>query len=490
MNVMKSPTKVSLVAAAVASALGTSAYALPPSAWTSGMTVYYSGGGSAEANAVFSAVNGLLTNVDVYTDNSPTAKHPQSANYLAVSGTTNGTGGLPAGTNIGFIYKYNGGSFPNGALPFVGAGSNLVYPTLASLAGAAVISPAPSPITSTNPSYSYTGVNTNSNLPDWGITDEEVSLFNVLYNLNGSPIQNLTGINSKPAYIAPFGVAVTSNLFTKKKNFSKGEIASILQGTVSDWSQLNDDTGAPLAAGGVILLDRGSGSGTKASGNQFFLNYPGGNATGGALRPGSVSATAVIGNAASVNVYTSTTLVTNVTDFQDVKEASNASTVDDLVLANTKGLRAVAILGLEFPPLFEQNTAGVNDYSFAAIDGTYPDTQTGTTDNINATTRPATTKYTNIVNGTYEYWFQTAYNLRSGFTLSAFQNAVRNNLYSVNLSAAHTGSAFPTSAPGVLLDPLTTHATSAGNLSVTRKANSTSPPVFQAVVTPAVGDPL
>lgn len=481
---MKSSTKVSLVAAAVASALGTSAYALPPASWNSGMTVYYAAGGSAEANAVFSAVNSLLTNVDVYTDKAATAPHAQSGNYLAVSGNL-------AGVPVGFIYKYNGGSFPNGALPFVGAGSNLNYPTLNSLATtSSLISPAPSPVTSTNPSYRYTGTNTNSQLPDWGITDEEVPLFNVLYNLNGSPIQNLTGINSKPAYIAPFGVAVTSTLYTKKKNFSKGEIAGILQGTISDWSQLNDDTGAPLAGGGVIFLDRGSGSGTKAGGNQYFLNYPGGNAFGGSLRPGSVAQTAVIGNSNSVNVYTSTTLVTNVTDFQDVKEASSATMVDDLVTANQKGLRAIALLGLEFPPLFEQNTAGVNDYAFAAINGTYPDTQTGTTDNINATTRPAVTKYTNVVNGTYDYWFQTAFNLRSGFTLPAFQEQIRQALYNVNISGAHTGSSFPTSAPGVLLDTLTTHSTSAGNLTVSRKANSVSPPVFQTKVTPAVGDPL
>jgi hypothetical protein len=497
---MLKSTKVSLVAAAVASAMGTSAYALPPAAFTNGTIAstnfFYSGGGSAEPQAVFSAVRSLLTpaSVDVYTDAPATNTHPQSANYLVVSGTTNGTGGLAAGTNVAFFYKYNGGSFPNGGLPQVGAGANLAYPAPADLAGASLISPAPATNTSITPNYRYASGNGLSKLPDFGITDEEITLFNFKDNLNGSGLQNLSaGVKATPGWVAPFGIAITANVASgahPKTKFTRAEVAGVLKGQISDWSQLYADDGSTLSGGPIYLLDRGSGSGTKASGNQFFLNYPGGVATGGALDPNSVSGS-------NVNSYNGgTTLNTNATDFQDVKEASSAAIVDDLQLANSHGKRAIAVLGLEFPPHSSQLTVGTNDYVFAGINNVYVDSNTGTTDNIN---NPAggTTKYSNVITGNYEYAFQVGINTRNNFTQPAFQNAVLNFLKSENVSGAHTGSAFPVSAPGVLLDPKTTNAHDAGNLTWTRGGVSTANPltkndasVIGGPVVLGPGDPL
>ncbi|MFM9469865.1 hypothetical protein ACKI1K_44980, partial [Streptomyces scabiei] len=57
------------------------------------------------------------------------------------------------------------------------------------------------------------------------------------------------------------------------------------------------------------------------------------------------------------NVYTGTTLNTASATYQDVKEGSSVAIVDDLLAANKAGGRAIAILGLEFPPVFSQNTA-------------------------------------------------------------------------------------------------------------------------------------
>jgi len=479
---MTKSTKVSLVAAAVASALGSSAYALPPAAFTNGTIAannfFYSGGGSAEVQAVFVAARSLLTpaSVDVYTDAAASNAHPQSGNYLVVSGTTNGTGGLAAGTNIAFFYKYNGGSFPNGGLPQVGAGSNLAYPAPADLAAATAVSPAPATITSVTPNWRYASANGLSKLPDFGITDEEVALFNFKNNLNGSAAQNLSaGVKGTPGWVAPFGVAVTANLGTgahPKTKFSKAEVAGILKATISDWSQVYADDGSALAAGPIFLLDRGSGSGTKAAGNQFFLNYPGGIATGGATDPNSV-----LGN--NVNNYNGgATLNTNATDFQDVKEASSVTIVDDLQLAQSHGARAISILGLEFPPHQNQLTSGTNDYFFAGINGAFVDSNSGTTDNINSAAG-GSTKYTNVVTGNYEFAYQVGINTRNGFTQPAFQTSVLNFLKSENLSGAHTGTAFPAATAGVLLDPKTTNQHDAGNLVWSRGAISTAAPLIK-----------
>jgi hypothetical protein len=495
---MKSSTQLSLVAAAVSTVLGTAAHALPPGNFTDGTIApanfYYSGGGSAEPQAVFAAVASLLQagTVDVYTDSAATAAHPQSTNFLVISGKTASTNALtgaattfPANTNVAFLYRYSGGSFPNGAQVFV-TGGTLAYPTPASLAGGALIGGGGH--TSLNPTYRYTGVNTDNHTPDFGITDEEPALFNFWWNLNGlTQPQSLAGLNHKPLWVAPFGIAVTDRLYQKKKNWSRGEIAGVLTGSVSDWSQLNDDTGTPLAAGATIIIDRGSGSGTKASGNEFFLNYPGGQSSlGGSLQPHSV-----ISNANVNGGTTGTVLNTSLTTLQDIKEPSGVAEADDLITANQAGLFALAVEGLEFPPTSEQHTLGTNDYEFVSIDGAFIDSNTGTVDNINSPNQASSTQYSNITNGRYPYAFQPTYNYKGSLPVSgSFEFDILGNLTNENLAAAHTGNAFPASAQGILLDPITTGNTDAGNMNWSHNGNSNQPPLFNAVVTAAKPDPL
>jgi ABC-type phosphate transport system substrate-binding protein len=101
-----------------------------------------------------------------------------------------------------------------------------------------------------------------------------------------------------------------------KKNFSRAEVEGIIEGTISDWSQLFDDNGAQMAAGGIVFLDRGEGSGSKASGNQYFLCYPG---CGASARP----------PFSSLNNYTGTTATIAETS-QDVAEASSSTLIADL----------------------------------------------------------------------------------------------------------------------------------------------------------------
>jgi hypothetical protein len=483
--IMNNSTSVSLVAAAVSTVLGTSARALPPSAWNGPMFTFYAGGGSAEAQAVYVAVSKLLTNVDVYTDGTGTTLHPQSLSYLIISGTAKQAfGSACSGCAVGFIYKYNGGSLPNGAEPEY-IGNLLAYPTNALIASTAAPLALPTGgnaaqyPSSVYPDYEYTPGNTTSVLPDWGITDEEPALFNYPWNLNnGFPIP-LSGATATPLYVAPFGVAVTNTIYQYKHNFSKAEVAGILAGTVSDWSQLQGDTGSyagkALPAGGVILIDRGSGSGTKAAGNAYFLDYPAGSyKIGGAITPESVTTAPFNANGG----YTALSLTLTATQ-QDIKEPSSAAEADDLVAANQAGLGAIAILGLEYPPAFEQVTTGANDYWFVSINGSYPDSETAG-DNVNSPTGGNSTSYSNLINGKYDFAFQTSFNTSGAVSsLSAFEAAVYANLSAANISEANTAFPFPESTPGVLLDP-TKFPNTAGSLSWTRNHDSVGAPIFIA----------
>lgn len=492
---MKSSTQISLVAAAVATVIGTSAHALPPSAWTNGTitsaNLFYAGGGSAEVQAAYVAASKLLvtTSIDVYTDGTGSAKHPQSLNYLIVSGTT-----IAGGTPVGFFYKYNGGSFTNGVQPYLtNPTGKLVYPTTTSLATATAQPGFTGAATSLNPDLTFTSVLDAGDTPSWGISDEEATVFKFPWNANGATIP-ATVTNGAPLYVAPFGIAVTANLYAQKKNWSRAEVAAVYQGArglggITAWNQLVGDNGSALTvAGGTNVLDRGSGSGSKAAANLFFLNYPAGQfSLGGALQPASVASNS------SVNVYTpGSSLVTTGTatsHFQDIKEASSVAITDDLNAAQVAGLGAIGILGLEFPPVFEQTTTGTNSYFFASIDGVAPDSETGT-DNINSPTAAGATQYSNIVNGRYTLAYQTGLNQNNSSPPTGFQASVVANLTSEDIAASHNGLSFPAATSGVLLDPLTTGATDAGNVNWTRGGNSAAAPSFVTAVSPAAADPL
>ena len=492
---MNSSSKTGLIATAVAMALGTqAAHALAPGATIN--QVYYEAGGSAQENAAFAAVYTLLTpsTVDIYTDQTSGALSP---NYLIVTGTTNAAGntalGFGSSQNILFFYKFNGGSFPNGAFPFAypttdTVNSVLNYPVTSAI-GSSVATANASPATNpSSPTYKFTatGTATDPHSPDFGLTDVEVPIFNNLYNLNAtSPLTSaqLANIQQDGIYLDVFGVTVTNAVFAgtgdfaghAKTNFSKQEVAAVLSGAFTNWNQMFDDNGNQMPSKPIWLLDRGSGSGTKASGNQYFLNYPGGLAVGGNLTPRSV-------NSSSVNNYTNTLLDMTQNIYQDVKEASTAAVVLDLQNANGAGHGAISILAAEFPPALNQ-VGGVSQYSFAKIGGVAIDTANGSTDDINTS---GSTKYTNVVTGAYDFAFQNSFNTRAGLiptgTCTSVTSAnakmacaIRTALTSENISAAHSGQALPNGVTGLLIDPVKAPAQDAGVVMWTRNKNSTKP---------------
>jgi hypothetical protein len=199
-----------------------------------------------------------------------------------------------------------------------------------------------------------------------------------------------------------FGVAVTDNVFSSathpKTNFTRAEVEGILQGNLFDWSQMYDDNGAQLPAGGIIFLDRGEGSGSKASGSQYFLGYPG-DSPGGVL-----PFSATIG-------YCGTTIAGCggvAAAPMDVAESSTNNVIADLKAAQAAGGRAIAVLGLENPPA-KNRVGGVNVFEFTKINDVGVDTGTAS-DNINGATA---TSYVNVVKGVYDFYYQNSFNTRT-----------------------------------------------------------------------------
>ena len=482
-----------LIASAVAAAIGSAgtAHALPPS--SSIDFTLYAAGGSAQANAFYVAFSDNVNNLDSYTN---TTSGADSGQYRVLFGTTknaitfNSTT-IAAGKNVLYFYKFNGGSYGNGILPQVGAGSNLAYPTVASIQAATPISGA---VAGTGvPTYQYAANTGNSQLPDWGVADLEVGMFKGYNNPTATPpsgtAHNIDG-GAAPTvgasaglYDNLFGVAVTHNLFTAthpKTNFSRAEVEGIIEGTISDWSQLFADDGTQMTAGGIVFLDRGEGSGSKASGNQYFLCYPG---CGSSARlPFSAA-----------NNYTGTTATIAETS-QDVAEASSTTIVADLKLLQAANKRGIAVLGLEFPPALAQ-VSNVNTYDFVKINGVGVDTGTAG-DDINGTTA---TSYINVVRGNYDYYYQNSFNTRAGFLAGTSANALFANLFKQTMTTAgfvgaDTGGQFPAGVGGTLLDADLASTLTKGMTINTRNKVSTAPlqPKFSATASgvPVSSDPL
>ncbi|MEJ0099583.1 MAG: hypothetical protein WDO12_07535 [Pseudomonadota bacterium] len=444
--------------------------------------------------------NNILSNLDSYTD---AAGGADNGSYRVVSGTTkraltyNNTT-IPAGKNVMYFYKFNGGSYTNGIAPFAptlpGFTGTLPFPTVAivTTGATAIASPAAG-----KPTYQSPGVYANTvqqRAPDWGVADVEVALFRGFNNPTGNAGGTVANTNGGAApvvgattgiYDNLFGVAVTANVFTgahPKTNFSKADVTGILQGGIQDWGQLLGDDGQPLPAGPIFFLDRGEGSGSKAAGNEYFLNYPASGSS--ALLPNSAS-----------NGYTATTLNVNAVDFQDVNESSTGTLIADLKAAQAAGKRAIAIMGLESPPKSQQ-VAGANVYYFTKINGVGVDSGT-TGDDINGTGAGAATSYSNVVKGYYDFYYQNSFNTLAatlGGTApgSVFANEFKTVMSQPSFVGANAGLAFPNAVPGTLVDASIATNLDPGVTISTRAGDSSAPalPYLNGIAVPLSHEPL
>src|ERR1700691_4071377 len=171
---MQSLVKISLIASAVAAALASgAALATVPNPGGTTITIY-AGGGAAESNPLLVAACRVLTNVDGYSDAAAVGSDSSSYRVLYGDVPSGGIGTVAAGTHVLVFYKFNGGTYANGAVPQTTAGGTLPYPSLSAVSSASLISGQSQGTTCTNggkPTYSYTdtGLVTDYHQPEWGI---------------------------------------------------------------------------------------------------------------------------------------------------------------------------------------------------------------------------------------------------------------------------------------------------------------------------------
>jgi hypothetical protein len=520
---MNSFSKTSYLASAIATVLGTgAAYAVPPT--TTPDLVVYAGGGSAEPQPVEAAFCRNYTNVDLYVDNGGLV-NSFSKSYLVLYGTSTGANnGVAAGKNVLFIYKYNGGSYANGAVPQVsGSTATLSYPTLASILNTnptTLITTAASPTKTAGtactaaqkglPTYQYTPTLGNNQQPAFGITDLEVSAF-FGDNNPTSPTALVVPGSTDLLYDLVEGVAVTNTLYTgnsskgynAKTNFSKAEVAAILSGVVTDWHNIYADNGSPVAPAGtgIVLLDRNVGSGTKAAGSAYFLNYA--NPLGAyAVEPGSKTNAGGAGNGTGAGAPTNAPFnagyspggLANSQSYQVIQETNASVLASDLVTADIDGLLALGILSTDNPPALAQ-LSGVTTpghYEFVKINNTAMDTATAN-DNINGS---VASSYINTIDGSYDFFYQVNFNAQAAPATGTLAYSLLQTFKLPGLTGVNSGLAFPLAANGIIADGDRNATVAKGVTVVSRGGNSAAPvkpvlPPTQAVGTIVAGsDPL
>ena len=493
---MNSTNKYSLVASAVAAVLASgasSAGAAKPATAPSTTPTYtiYAAGGSAEVNPVLVAACKVLQNVDSYTDTGTTA---DSASYRVFYGDLIAAQGTAAaGSHVMIVYKFNGGSYANGVQPQSAAGGTVVYPLQADILNGTLLSGATqgTACTTGKPTYTYTNsvAPATPQQPDWGISDVEATMFVGVENNPTAPTPNVAVQNHDQLYDLVEGVAVTANLFAQKTNWSKAEITGILDGYYTDWKQIYGDNNAPLPAGGIVLIDRNTGSGTKAAGNQYFLGFPG------------LGANAIPPESVTFASFTQTNLPTSEV-LSDVIVTSSTTQAADLSSLNNSHIRAISVLSMDTPPALNQTTPGTNTYDFVKINGVAVDLANGT-DDINSANK---TDYINAIKGDYEFFYQPNFNYRNTWFSGTSGNtgigkALLAVFQSASFSGAASGLAFPAAAPGTLTDADKASSLTAGVTIDSRKGTSTGiliplfPTASGAASTlpatiPTVGDPL
>lgn len=182
-------------------------------------------------------------------------------------------------------------------------------------------------------------------VPDFGVSDVEPKMFKDTLNVEFGQVQltddEVANITNFGVSSLMFGIPVTTNVSSVISSMPRAIMGGLLNGSINTWDKVN-----PALSGDVMVCRRVQGSGTQASYNQYFHNFPCGvNGLGGtgtigtarvfdsagyaafALGDGSGSNTAnaigidasagytVIENSSSGNVRTCLTNARNATDY-------------------------------------------------------------------------------------------------------------------------------------------------------------------------------
>lgn len=240
------------------------------------------------------------------------------------------------------------------------------------------------------------------------------------------------------AFIGGFGVAVTDNLVAAGvTNLSQAQLAALLSGQVSDWSQV----GGPSLP--VKVCRRTPGSGTQATFNALVSRKKCGANVGGAEFPD--------GRAA---------------DFSHISENATTGNVKTcLVNAQAAGIGGVGILGLE-------NNADEASWDIIAYNGVQIWDKAGTGDTVDGTNDKVREDL--IINGQYDLYVESTVQKRAG--LGTDQDA-----FFTLLSTKAGDPLFTKNLPGIVskADFRVTPALNEGAMYFSRSGDTCAPSTYQ-----------
>ncbi|QID16208.1 hypothetical protein G3580_00350 [Nitrogeniibacter mangrovi] len=228
-------------------------------------TVVFFSGASAVDNFLSDIANSMMTGVVKYEGAVGAVK---DKNYNAWVGTAvSGIPGIPAGTKLALIKRSQGGSA-------FGIGPVANHQMIRSLNL--------NDCDTNNLTCQIFGADDGSAglVPDMGMSDVEPSMFK---GINLEPGQTVTA-NSAFSTITPinqqiFGI-VTTDSIPATQHISRSTYGDILSGAYETWDQVDSSLTSVDAQENVVVCRRVQGSGTQASYNRFFNNFPCGEATG------------------------------------------------------------------------------------------------------------------------------------------------------------------------------------------------------------------
>lgn len=415
-------------------AAGAQAYSVD----TTGYVKIFLSGATAPDSFLQDLANSLLTGVVSFREQTT----PSSAanNYRAFMGDAKpGIPGVPAGTKILFIKRSKGGSVW-GVDPVAranrietldfsdctsGAGYSGGYTHACKLKG---IDPGlPGNDSPSNP----------GEVPDFGVSDVEPAMFREPFNTENnqpalSPAETAR-LTAVPVNQLMMGIVAT-NAVPATTYISRAAYTNMLAGKLRDWSLVDDS----LTGGNtnVVVCRRVDGSGTQASYNWYFNNFPCQSNEGGTLDPATVNDSdgilggsgteadpividptagyTVVENSSSGNVRDCLKAAQNLTDHKVKGELdkwyllkfSNAKVENG---GNGQPFRAIGILSLD-------SYGKESGWSFRMLDGA------GT---FNAATQTASSGATgvapskaNLVNGKYDFAVELSMQYRNQTVLN------------------------------------------------------------------------
>jgi hypothetical protein len=135
----------------------------------------------------------------------------------------------------------------------------------------------------------------NGDVSDFGVSDVSPTLFKGPYNVEfgqGQLADNEVAVLSiKPVNTVMMGIVATNDVAATTR-ITRTDYANMLAGNVYDWTQLD-----AAAAGNtqVVVCRRVNGSGTQASYNWYFNNFPCQNSFNGTMAPTTMTADSASG---------------------------------------------------------------------------------------------------------------------------------------------------------------------------------------------------